>query len=208
MTDRPLPDELKKALAALSQSHGRHPTHGPLAMPTPESMTPTEELRAAVCACDLAAVRAALAKGADPNGSFETEEDGARVTVPIVYCVASHGAAHHDIYTASAQLRNREVSIGEQVAVLECLLSSGADPDSTAMGACTCGSSWISALVASFPSLALAETLLRHGANPHNGKGWREEMNNDTAPLELVQGHPELKQLLIQYIANWERRGT
>lgn len=157
----------------------------PLAgLPASESSAPHQQrahddaLLAAVNTGELEAARAALARGASANATAMVE-DG--------YACSSSGPA---LYTACTR---------GDAAMVELLLSNGADPDGVFRRRGIIDFETRTCLIAAFPQLDIVSMLLKAGADPNLASRWGEDRTTDTSPLAHVKNNPKLEELLRGY---------
>jgi hypothetical protein len=138
-----------------------------------------------VAAGDLELARLALAGGASPNAMAEEHDE--------TYHTWSHTPALHAAVTRG------------DAAMVELLLSNGADPDGTFERRGIIDFEKRPALVDALKHRSIAAMLLQAGADPNLPSIWGEDCSNETSPLRHAQGNLELEGLLIKHGARRSR---
>jgi hypothetical protein len=139
---------------------------------------PDEPLLSAVEAGDLEAARAALAAGASANARVDVRDEWA--------CSSSTPA----LYTACYR---------GDTAMVELLLSHGADPNGVFKRRGIVDFETQPCLMAAMPRLDIVSMLLRAGADPNLPGTWGEDRTTETSPLRRADGNPMLTDLLWSF---------
>jgi hypothetical protein len=137
-----------------------------------------EALLAAVEAGDQQAARDALTRGASANATVVDEDDNACSSrAPALYMACTRGDA----------------------AMVELLLSNGADPDGAFRRRGIIDFETRTCLIAAFSHLDIVSMLLRAGADPNLASTWGEDRTTETSPLAQAKDNPKLEELLRGY---------
>ena len=140
-----------------------------------------DRLLAAAEVGDLALARAALADGASPNAiAIVRDEQSCSSSTPALYTACTRG----------------------DIAVVELLLSKGADPDGVFSRRGIVDFETRTCLIASLPHFDIASMLLKAGANPNLPSTWGEDRTTETSPLAHATGYPHLQELLRSHGAH------
>ena len=150
----------------------------PTAEPAKLPGEPDEALLSAVEAGDLEAARAAFAAGASANARVDVRDEwSCSSSSPALYTACSRGST----------------------AMVELLLSHGADPNGVFKRRGIVDFETQPCLMAAMPRLDIVSILLRAGADPNLPSTWGEDRTTETSPLRRAHGNPTLTDLLRSF---------